>query len=53
MDFESAFESVRFCHFFTNPHPSNLQIRFLSDLDLIIDSGRLNCRKINCCPLTV
>jgi len=34
--------------FFTNPHPSDLQTRFLSDLDLITDSGRLKFRKINC-----
>ena len=50
MDFESDFESVGFCRFFTNSNPWDLQTCFLSDLDLIFV---LNFRKINCCPLTV
>jgi len=34
-DFESDFESVRFCRFLTNPNPSDLQTRFLSDSDML------------------
>ena len=48
-DFKSAFRSIVFRRFLTNPHPSDC--RPVSDSDLIIDSGRLNFRKINCCPL--
>ena len=48
--FKSDFESKGFCHFFTNPNPSDLQTHFLLDLDLIFV---LNFRKINCFPLTV
>ena len=33
--YQSAFESVGFRRFFTNPNPSDLQTRFLSDSDLI------------------
>ena len=52
-DFESDFGSVGFRRFFTNLNPSDLRTRFLSDSDLITDSGKLNFRKINCCPLIV
>ena len=44
------FESDRFCHFFTNRNPTDLQTRFLMHSDLIFV---FNFRKINCCPLTV
>ena len=47
-DFESDFESNRFCHFFRNPNLTDLLTSFLTDSHLIFV---LNVRKINCCLL--
>jgi len=49
-DFVSDFESDGFRHFFTNLNQTDLHNRFLTDSDLIVV---LNCRKINCCAVTV